>query len=326
MKKNRDIWLDASRGIAIVVTMYVHFMRWFSEGFANWDFTMGDFSSFDVAWVRLIEGYLRICWVGPFVFAFFINKKAMDWDLKWYFKRFLLLFVMPSVVWMMYSQSFELRFEIIQALFVFTILCGILIETPVILRLIFYSIVIFLCFYLHPIRDDLASQSLIWKVLVGSPKQLNYFPLLYGLPSFFWFFELYNIYHRKTDKDIKYIAYSVVVALIAIAGLYFIGAPMIPNHYPANAIEYFSSFAFTSMMHLLFFLNRKKVNPHGVLTLIGRYTWLHFMGHLIIGGLVFEVGGLFLNNFSFLWANVITILIILTLWKINLIYARRKNE
>lgn len=325
--KKRDIWLDAARGIAIVVTMYVHFMRWFLEGFSGWDFTMGDFSSFDVAFVRLIEGYLRICWVGPFVYAFFINKKAMDWDLKWYLKRMFLLFILPTIVWMMYSQSIVVRFEIIQALFVFTLLTGILRETPLFLRIIFYVITIFFGIHLFPAREHLAQTSLFWQIMVGDPKTLNYFPLLYGLPSFFWFFELYNL-HFKTKKpfDMRYVKISLWISLSCIALLYLFDFPMIPRHYPPNLIEYFSSFAFTSWMHIIFYNNRKRINPKGILTLIGRYTWVHFMGHLIIGGLVFEVGGMFVHKFSFIEANLIALTIIFILWRANIYFVNKNKE
>ena len=319
----RQDWLDATRGIAIVVSMYVHLMRWILESFSSWgDMQESVGSSWEILLIRGIEGYLRICWIAPFVIGVLMGTKALNWDFSWYFKRFAFLFFIPTLAWMAYDQAVYVRFEIIQALFIFTVLSALFSEMNRGLRYFIYIATVILCIVLFPHREELAHQGLLFKILLGGPDQANFFALLYGLPAFYWYFELYfSSFNRdKNEWDLKIIDRSTIVASLALGALLVSGYnSWIPRHYPPQLMEYFASFAFTGLMHTLFVRFKSKVSSRGLLTVIGRYCWIHFLGHLLVGAIVFEYyGDIFANKLGFMSANLVVFGIIISLWLFNL--------
>lgn len=321
MEDKRMHWLDSGRGIAIATTMFVHLMRWTLLAFATWTFTDGSFANWEVGIVRGIEGYLRICWLSVFAFSIVLTHEKTNYNFTWLFNRFLILIIAPTAAWMLSAKSIGyLRWEIIQSLFIFNLIGIFIYSWKTTHRWILYSITILACLLIFPHKEALAQTSLFWSIMVGGIPEHNFFNVLYGLPAFFFFFEQYKLFfdNKNNTLNVKALVYITLACVIVMLVAFLTGFNSLePRHYPPQLVEYLGSFAFTNCCHIYLFLNKEKINPKGFLAILGRYSFVHFLGHLLLGAIIFEWLGLWKNQFSFTSGFLFSIGLLILLWKIN---------
>lgn len=332
MENKRLHWLDAVRGVALTTTMWLHIMRWLLLAFASWSFTDSSFVNWQVGVVRFTEGYLRMSWLIPFAFAFAITISDNNYTIKWISKRFLLLFVLPTAIYSLLSfhEGFQTRWEVIQSLFFYNILGLLVITWSRNIRYLFYAGILAASIYMHYQGAELlASGSLFWKIMVGGLEEDNFFSIASGLPCFFLFFEqALVLYDRKTEVlNTRPLWVILFMALAAMIASWVIGFNQIePRHYPPQFAEYLGSVIISNLTVILCYKYRSKITEFSFLSILGRYCWVHFIGHLALGTYVFEYLHLGNNKLEFIPAALIGLLVLLVLWKTNVAVLKYRQK
>lgn len=332
MKNKRLHWLDASRGVALSITMFLHILRWTLISFKGWDFTQSSLVNWEVALVRAIEGYLRISWVAPFAFAFVISLRPENYSLKWVSNRFLMLIILPSLVYGTFGffdvGSFILRWEVIQSLFFYNVIGLLLIDLKARYRYLAYSLMLLATVYLHFHQAEFVDRSLFWNIVAGDLRQNNFFSIISGLPAFFFFYEICILSYNKTTKllDFKYLKWAGISCFLLMIFLFATGINQLEaTHYPPQLVEYLSAFVVSCVVLITTFKYRDKITPRNFLAILGRYCWIHFIGHLTVGAILFDLLKLGRNQLSFIPGVIFASFVLFSLWRMN-IYILNKRE